>query len=75
LLRQMVAAGEGYALMPALAAVTLGGAPSLAYGELSAEVGREVALAVRRTDPRAAHLAAVAGLFRRLAPPPLRVAC
>lgn len=75
LLRQMVAAGEGYALMPALAAAALGDAPSLAYGELASEVGREVALAVRRTDPRAEHLAAVVGLFRRIAPAPLRVAC
>jgi LysR family transcriptional regulator, hydrogen peroxide-inducible genes activator len=73
LLRQMAAAGEGYALMPALAAAALGDVPSLAYGALAAEVGREVALAVRRSDPRAAHLAAVASLFRRIAPEPLWV--
>lgn len=73
LLRQMAAAGEGYALMPALAAAALGDVPSLAYGALAAEVGREVALAVRRSDLRAAHLAAVASLFRRIAPEPLWV--
>jgi LysR family hydrogen peroxide-inducible transcriptional activator len=70
----MVAAGEGYALMPALAAAALGDAPSLGYGPLAAEIGREVALAVRRSDPRAAHLAAVAALFRRIAPAPLKLA-
>jgi LysR family hydrogen peroxide-inducible transcriptional activator len=37
------------------------------------DVGREVALACRRSDPRAAHLAALAGLLRRIAPAPLRV--
>jgi LysR family hydrogen peroxide-inducible transcriptional activator len=72
LLRQMVAAGEGYALMPALAAAALGEVPSLGYGALAADVGRDVALAVRRSDPRAAHLAALAGLLRRIAPAPLR---
>ena len=74
LLRQMVAAGEGYALMPALAAAALGEVPSLGYGPLAPDVGREVALAYRRSDPRAAHLAALAGLLRRIAPAPLRVA-
>ena len=74
LLRQMVAAGEGYALMPALAAAALGEVPSLGYSPLAADVGREVALAFRRSDPRAAHLTALAGLLRRIAPAPLRVA-
>ena len=69
----MVAAGEGYALMPALAAAALGEVPSLCYGALGPEVGREVALALRRSDPRAAHMAALAGLLRRIAPAPLRV--
>jgi LysR family hydrogen peroxide-inducible transcriptional activator len=73
LLRQMVAAGEGYALMPALAAAALGEAPSLGYSPLAPDAGREVALAFRRSDPRAAHLAALAGLLRRIAPTPLRV--
>jgi len=73
LLRQMVAAGEGYALMPALAAAALGEVPSLNYSALGPEVGREVALALRRSDPRAAHLVALAGLLRRIAPAPLRV--
>ncbi len=74
LLRQMVAAGEGYALMPALAAAALGEVPSLGYSPLGADVGREVALAFRRSDPRAAHLAALAEMLRGIAPAPLRVA-
>jgi LysR family hydrogen peroxide-inducible transcriptional activator len=74
LLRQMVAAGEGYALMPALAAAALGDVPSLGYSPLGPDVGREVALAFRHSDPRAAHLAALAGLLRRIAPAPLRLA-
>ncbi len=61
LLRQMVAAGEGYALMPALAATALGDVPSLGYSPLAPDVGREVALAFRRRDPRATHQAALAG--------------
>ena len=73
LLRQMVAAGEGYALMPALAVAALGEVPSLGYGPLAPDVGREVALACRRSDPRAAHLAALAGLLRRIATAPRRV--
>lgn len=74
LLRQMVAAGEGYALVPALAAAAFGEVPSLGYSRLAPDVGREVALAFRRSDPRAAHLAELAGLLRRIAPAPLRVA-
>jgi LysR family transcriptional regulator, hydrogen peroxide-inducible genes activator len=73
LLRQMVATGEGYALMPALAAAALGEVPSLGYRPLAADVGREIALAFRRSDPRAAHLAALADLLRRIAPAPLTV--
>ena len=74
LLRQMVAAGEGYALMPVLAAAALGEVPALGYSRLAPDVGREVALAFRRSDPRAPHLASLAGLLRRIAPAPLRVA-
>ena len=74
MLRHMVAAGEGVALMPALAAASLGAmGGTIAYTDTREPVlGREVALVVRRCDPRGPHLAALARLLRRLAPLPAR---
>ncbi len=74
MLRHMVAAGEGVALMPALAAESLGTIGGMiAYTDPQETVlGREVALVVRRSDPRGPHLAALAALLRGLAPPPAR---
>ncbi|UFN48171.1 LysR substrate-binding domain-containing protein [Roseomonas sp. OT10] len=74
MVRHMVAAGEGVALVPALAAASLGTMDGLlAYSPLGAAIpamGREVALAHRRSDPRAPQFATLAALLRGLAPPP-----
>lgn len=82
MLRHMVAAGEGVALIPALAAASLGTMDGmLAYSPLEdgaaapgsrPAIGRQVALAHRRSDPRTPHFAALAALLRRLAPDPAR---
>lgn len=71
-LRHMVAAGEGVSLMPGLAAEMLGTMGGLvAYTPIPGpDASREVGLIVRRSDPRARHLAALAELVRRHIPPP-----
>lgn len=73
MLRHMVAAGEGCSLVPMLATQGLGDmGGAIAYTGISAPgVGRDVALVVRRSDPREADLAALAALFRQLAPEPI----
>ena len=75
MLRHMVAAGEGVALMPALAAASLGDmggmiAFSAPPPVSKPEPGRKVALIVRRSDPRGPHLTALAALLRKLTPAP-----
>lgn len=72
MLRHMVAAGEGVSLMPALAAAALGEIAGLVtYTPIpAADAGRHVVLAVRATDPRAAHLAGLAALARSCVPAP-----
>lgn len=70
-LRHMVAAGAGYALIPALAAEggsTLGGL--LSYRPFAdANVGRTVALAWRESSPRTAEFELLASILRKIAPP------
>ena len=66
MLRHMVAAGEGFSLMPALAAQalgTLGG--RIAYTTIEeATLSRDVVLAVRASDPRVRHIATLAELIQ-----------
>lgn len=73
MLRHMIAAGEGASLVPALATAGLGDmGGTVAYTRIAEPgVGRDVALVVRRSDPREADLRALAALFRRLAPGPV----
>lgn len=73
MLRHMVAVGEGSSLVPALATRGLGDMGGvIAYTRIATPgVGRDVALVVRRSDPREADLAALATLFRKLAPGPV----
>jgi len=77
MLRHMVAAGEGFALMPALAAGgmhdthglgTLTQIRPLADTADGLPVGRDVALAWRVTDPRHPHFRALAGFLADQAP-------
>jgi LysR family hydrogen peroxide-inducible transcriptional activator len=72
MLRHLVAAGEGISLMPALAAAALGEIDGrVAYTPVpTADAGRHVILLARASDPRAAHLAHLAGLARSCVPPP-----
>lgn len=70
MLRHMIAAGEGYSLLPALAAKEhpeLDGLIGL-RPFADATVGREIALAWRATDPRAAAFAGLAAFLREAAP-------
>ncbi|HEY8612763.1 MAG TPA: LysR substrate-binding domain-containing protein [Roseomonas sp.] len=70
LIRHMVAAGEGVSLMPAMAAIMLGPVEGLVeYSPLPGEVGREVTLLVRASDPRSASLEALAALIRDIGHP------
>jgi LysR family hydrogen peroxide-inducible transcriptional activator len=70
MLRHMIAAGEGYSLLPLLATQSqpeLGGL--LCVRPLVEEsVGRTIGLAWRRSDPRAAAFAELAGFLRSTAP-------
>lgn len=70
MLRHMVAAGEGTSLVPALATAALGDmGGAVAYTRIGDPgVGRDIALVVRRSDPREADLLALAALLRQLAP-------
>ena len=78
MLRHMVAAGEGLALVPALAAASLGTMDGLLCytqpeelpGGPPASPARVVALVVRRSDPRTAAFSRLADLLARLTPPP-----
>lgn len=73
LLRHMVAAGEGWSLMPALAAAMLGPIEGLVtYTPPGDGSGREVALLTRSTDPRGSALSRLAELLRGIAPAPAR---
>lgn len=63
-LRYMVAAGEGCTLMPVLAASKTQGISYLALP--AASHARTIGLAWRRTDPRGAEFAALAGTLRAL---------
>ncbi|MBP0445247.1 LysR family transcriptional regulator [Roseomonas sp. SSH11] len=66
ILRHMVAAGEGVSLMPAIAAEALGPVSGLVtYSPLPGEVGRDVVLLLRASDPREAALDSLANIFRR----------
>ncbi len=71
MLRHMIAAGEGYSLLPALAAgerVELDGL--LRIRDLTgAPVGREIGLVWRATDPRSAGFRDLAAFLRRTVPP------
>ncbi len=83
MLRHMVAAGEGYALMPGLATGASGGADgpgatsalsslvqsrALELGRDGARPGRIVALGWRATDPRGVHFSRLAAFLRDAAP-------
>lgn len=71
MLRHMVAAGEGYSLLPLLATRERSALDSLVrMRELadSSEVGREIGLAWRRTDTRAAAFQELAQFLRHVAP-------
>lgn len=81
MLRHIVAAGEGVSLMPALAAQALGTLDGqIAYTPIGEpELGRDVVLVGRASDPRIEHMPAFAniihgaqgtrcGMCRRLAP-------
>jgi LysR family hydrogen peroxide-inducible transcriptional activator len=73
MLRHMVGAGEGCSLMPALAAAALGPIEGVVtYSPMDAEMGREVALLTRASDPRTAGRDALAALLRQVLPPPAR---
>jgi LysR family hydrogen peroxide-inducible transcriptional activator len=75
MLRHMVAAGEGFSLMPALAAAALGTIEGcLAYTRMPAGEGggRNVVLAARGSDPRLEQIASVAAVLRRAVAPRLR---
>jgi LysR family hydrogen peroxide-inducible transcriptional activator len=69
-LRHMVAAGAGYSLLPALAALsqeTFGGL--VAYSEIGdAGAARQVALAFRASDPRGGHYETLAATIRASLP-------
>lgn len=66
MLRHMVAAGEGISLIPALAAQALGTLDGqIAYTSLDeADLGRDVVLVGRASDPRMEHLPALAKLIQ-----------
>ncbi len=83
MLRHMVAAGEGYALMPGLATGPSGAADglgaasalntlvqsrALALGREGARPGRIIALGWRATDPRGEHFSRLAAFLRGAAP-------
>jgi LysR family hydrogen peroxide-inducible transcriptional activator len=70
-LKYMVAAGEGCTLMPLLAATET---PGVVYSAMPGEhYGRQLVLAWRRSDPRAARLAGLAEVLRRLDHPGLQM--
>ena len=73
MLRHRVAAGEGTSLVPALATRGLGDmGGAVAYTRIATPgIGRDVALVVRRSDPRETALRALAALFRNLSPEPV----
>lgn len=70
MLRYLVAAGEGISLLPALAAEAIG----TLHGQLmftplpDPEVGREVVLVARRSDPRVGRMNVLADLIQRARP-------
>lgn len=66
MLRFMVAAGEGISLVPALAAQSIGDLDGrVAYTPLDGdEIGRDVVLIARASDPRAEHMPALARIIR-----------
>ncbi len=83
MLRHMVAAGEGYALMPGLATGPSGGpdglgaasalsvlvqSRALGLGREGARPGRIIVLGWRATDPRGAHFSRLAAFLRDAAP-------
>ena len=65
MLKHMVAAGEGFSIVPALAATAPPGMAGLVAfaGLADAAAGRRVALACRPSDPRAGHLAHLANVI------------
>ncbi|MGV6872052.1 LysR substrate-binding domain-containing protein [Pseudochelatococcus sp. B33] len=73
MLRHMVAAGEGISLIPALAAQALGTLDGqIAYTSLDdTDLGRDVALVGRVSDPRMEHLPALAKLIQDAVGPAL----
>ncbi len=73
MLRHMVAAGEGVSLIPALAAQALGTLDSqIADTQLATpELGRQVVLVGRASDPRIEHMPAVVNLIREAQVPAL----
>ncbi|MCX8997374.1 LysR substrate-binding domain-containing protein [Rhizobiaceae bacterium BDR2-2] len=66
MLRQMIAAGEGISLVPALAAAALDRNDRLTANTPlpAAGYGREIVLCYRHSDPRAAHIAGIVALMR-----------
>jgi LysR family hydrogen peroxide-inducible transcriptional activator len=75
MLRHMVAAGEGFSLMPALAAAALGPVEGLVgYSRIPAQpgIGRQVVLAVRRSDPRGKQLTKIGTVLCKAVAPRLR---
>jgi LysR family hydrogen peroxide-inducible transcriptional activator len=75
MLRHMVAAGEGFSLMPALAAAALGSIRGfVSYHRLPADEGsgRNVVLASRSSDPRARQLRRMGAVLRKAVAPVLR---
>ena len=68
LLHQMVAAGEGVSLVPALAAARLGDAGGMvAFSPPGLEpIARDVLLLARRSHPRRSLIAELADVFRKL---------
>lgn len=69
MLRQMIAAGEGISLVPALAASALARDDGLTVNTPlpDAKIGRDVVLCHRQSDPRASSINAIGELIRNVA--------
>ncbi len=65
----MIAAGEGVSLLPALSTAGRDAMAGLVAVRELPEVGRTMAMAWRRTDPRGADFTALAALLREQPPP------